>query len=145
MINIGFKKLHPDAVTPTKAYPTDTGFDIVAIDDGNENVQHGYIEYRTGIAVELPKGYGLSIRPRSSIRKYSLLLCNSPGTVDETYRGEILVNFKPLDSNVGFTPYKKGDKIAQLVVEKIEEASFVEVSNLGESDRGSKGFGSSGQ
>ena len=99
----------------------------------------------TGIAIALPKGYVALVHPRSGLAiKNGISLVNTPGTVDAAYRGElacILINHD-LTNEVTF---KKGDRIAQLVIQKVEEADFVEVESLPGSDRGSGGFGSTGK
>lgn len=152
---IQVKKLHEDAVLPKRANASDAGYDIVAIDDGTVD-DAGYIQYRTGLSVCPEFGYHIEIFPRSSISKYNLALANSIGLVDNGYRGEILVRFKPtmaiVKNAISVEPYivypratqvyKKGDKIAQLVIRKTEEAEFVIVDELESSDRGSGGFGS---
>ncbi len=156
-MRIKFKKLSEEAVVPTRANVSDAGYDIVAIDDGTVD-ELGFIQYRTGFSVCADAGYHIEIFPRSSISKYSLALANSIGLVDNGYRGEILVRFKPtmsfvknaisVDAYVVYPKitkvYKKGDKIAQLVIRKTEDADFVEVDNLDESDRNAGGFGSTG-
>lgn len=152
---IKVQKLHPDAVLPKSANSTDAGYDLVAVDDGTVS-EEGYIQYRTGIAISPPEGFHTEIFPRSSISKYSLALANSIGLVDNGYSGEILVRFKfaaPLQShgnnvfaNVGIGMakiYKKGDRIAQLVVRKTRIASFEWVDELAQTERGTGGFGSS--
>ena len=141
LLKINVLKLHPEAKLPSQVYNTDSGFDLVALDDGVQGPE-GYIVYQTGIAVQLPEGYAFQIRPRSSIRKYDLILCNSPGTIDQSYTGQLLINFKPIKSNGNY--YKKGDKIAQLVLEKIYPVEFVEVKQLEPTHRGDGGFGSTG-
>lgn len=162
-MEIKIKKLHEDAVIPFQATSTDAGYDIVAIDDGKvvaeklqvsgatyatyENIM--YIEYRTGIAIEPPPGYHTEIFPRSSISKKSLILANSIGLVDEGYRHEILIRFKmtsraDIVGDPSHNLYKKGDKIAQLVIRKTERANFIEVDELSETER-KGGFGSTGE
>lgn len=153
---IKFRKLVPEAQIPTRAKNGDAGFDLVAIDDGVVDSE-GFIQYRTGLAVEPLQGVHTEIWPRSSISKYDMALANSIGLVDNGYRGELLVRFKPTlrysqmpDGEVyvtlpkPFKKYKKGDKIAQLVVSITVDASFIEVQELVETARGSGGFGSSG-
>lgn len=147
-------KRSEEAVLPERANPDDAGFDLVAIDNGEIVYGKGgrslndilYIEYKTGIAIEPPAGYHTEIFPRSSITKKNLFLANSIGLVDEGYRGEVIVRFKPtMDPRFAFYQgYKKGDKIAQLVVRKTETAEFVWSEALSATDRGSGGFGSSG-
>ena len=97
----------------------------------------------TGLYIELPEGYEAQVRPRSGLAiKYGITVLNSPGTIDADYRGEIgviLVNH----SNTSFTVYS-GDRIAQLVFNKVEQAEFVEVEELDKTERGEGGFGHTG-
>lgn len=150
-MKIKIKKLHPDAVTPVKANPTDSGYDLFAIDDGVVSEDGSYIEYKTGLSVEPPKGYDIQLRPRSSISKYDLILANSVGTVDNGYRGPVNFRFKfmPIRKDTGntFTEnlYKKGDKIGQMILSKVYDTEIEEVQELSNTERGEKGFGSSGQ
>ena len=142
-LTLKVKKLDPAAVLPTKAKDGDAGYDVVALNDGSWS--DTYVEYRTGIAVELPPGYHLELFPRSSISKTHLVLCNSIGLVDNGYRGEILFRFRLVHN--GQTPvcYKKGEKIGQLVIRKTLSAVVEEVTELSETQRGTGGFGSSGK
>lgn len=149
-IEIKFKKHHKDAVKPKHAFESDAGYDLVAIDNGivtehytstaNEDNDILYIEYDTGISIEPPKGYHVEIYPRSSISKTGLMLANSIGLIDYQYRGTLRCRFKVI--NPKHPRYKKGDKIAQLVVKKTTYATFTEVDELNDTDRGSDGFGS---
>jgi len=143
-MKVKFKKLHEDAVIPTKTNPEDSGFDVVAIDDGK--ITDTYIEYNIGIAVEPPPGYDIKIFPRSSVSKYNLILANSIGLVDNPYRGPITLRFKQAwGPNKELRIYKKGDKIGQLVIQKVEsDFEFEEVDELNETKRGENGYGSSG-
>jgi dUTP pyrophosphatase len=157
-MQIKVKKLCDEAILPCKATSSDAGYDVVAIDDGIVD-DLGFIQYKTGIAIEPDKGYHVEIFPRSSISKYDLVLANSIGLVDNGYRGEILVRFKPTlrfmqtpMSVNAYTvvpdvlrKYKKGDKIAQLVVRETIHADFEFVSDLETTDRGTGGFGSTGR
>ncbi len=147
-MTVSVKKLTADAVLPKKAKESDAGYDIVAIDDGTFTPE-GYVSYRTGLSISPPKGYHVLIFPRSSISNYDLVLANSVGLVDNGYRGEIMVRFKPVDRIISSKDpvrkiYKKGDKIAQLVFEKTISFEMQEVNSLDDTDRGSGGFGSSG-
>ena len=98
----------------------------------------------TGIAIALPDGYVALVYPRSGLAiKAGITLVNAPGTVDAGYRGEIsciLINHDRFES----ISFKKGDRIAQLVIQKVERADFIELSELPGSGRGSGGFGSTG-
>ena len=143
MMQIKFKKLNQSAQMPTYAKPWDAGADLYA----NEDCTIYYNSHNTvstGIAVEIPAGYVGLIHPRSGMAsKHGITVLNSPGTIDAGYRGElkvILVNHTGIDYEV-----IKGDKIAQLVIQKVEEAQFVEVDELSNSDRNDKGFGSTGK
>jgi len=99
----------------------------------------------TGIAIALPAGYAAFVHPRSGLAiKHGVTMVNAPGTVDAGYRGElqcILINHDPKEP----ITFKKGDRIAQLVIQKVESANFIEVVHLPGSDRGSAGFGSTGR
>ena len=98
----------------------------------------------TGLAIELPPGYEAQVRPRSGLAlKHGISLANTPGTIDPGYRGEIkvvLVNLDPREPIV----LARGDRIAQLVVQRVDRAAFAEVAELPESIRGAGGFGSTG-
>ena len=98
----------------------------------------------TGIAIALPHGFVAMVHPRSGLAiKNGVTLVNAPGTIDAGYRGEIsciVINLDPKDE----VSFKKGDRIAQLVIQKVEWAEFIEVTELPESERGSAGFGSTG-
>lgn len=139
-MKINVKKLHPDAVIPSYAKPGDAGLDLVALwmkDDG-----HGNLEYGTGLAIEIPEGYEGQVRPRSSIRRTDLSLTNTPGTIDSSYRGEIMVNFRILHDNP--VKYQIGERIAQLVIQAVPHIQLVEVQELTETERGTGAYGSTG-
>lgn len=155
VLQVNVKKIHPDAIIPQCAKKGDAGYDLVAIDDGIIG-QDGYIEYKTGLAISPPAGMHVCIFPRSSISKYDLVLANGIGLIDNGYRGEILLRFKPVNRFLNTTqtislipsPIKKyirGDKIGQLVFMPTINVEMVEVSNLDETERGTGGFGSSGK
>lgn len=151
-ISMKVKRTHPDAIIPAQGTPTDSGYDVVAIDDGVWSFDKRYIEYDTGIAVELPVGYHLKISARSSVSKYDLILCNGEGLIDNSYRNSIRFRFKYIhphivDSNFVYTPdfYKKGDRIGQLKIEQTIYGDIEEVEELSETDRGLGGFGSTGK
>lgn len=144
-ITLKFKKLHPDAVTPSKAHPTDAGFDLVAISERYDR-EHDFFEYDTGISVEIPPGYVGLLAPRSSVSKTGLHMANSVGTIDAPYRGPIKARFyKNVVSGLRSNAYSVGDKIAQLIIVPIPTVTLEEVKDLSETDRGTGGFGSSGK
>jgi dUTP pyrophosphatase len=99
----------------------------------------------TGISIALPKGYVALVHPRSGLAiKHGISLVNTPGTVDAAYRGELACILINLDTENAVS-FKKGDRIAQLVIQEVEEAEFIEVESLPGSDRGAGGFGSTGK
>ena len=148
-----FKKLNEDAETPTRANPYDAGLDLVATSAKRTG---GYIEYGTGIAVNIPKNCVGLLFPRSSISKYDLMLANSVGVIDSGYTGELKVRMnivreqKLSGDGSGYDgvrtskQYNVGDRIAQLVVMPIEHVELTEVTSFIETERGDGGFGSSG-
>lgn len=136
------KKLNPDAVIPTKAHPTDAGLDLTAISINIVNEKDfGYIEYGTGLSIELEPGYAGFLFPRSSLSKTGLILANSVGVIDQGYTGEIKFRFKYIPGTI---KYDLGERIGQLVIQKVENVEIEQVDELSQTDRGSNGFGSSG-
>lgn len=120
-----FKTAHVDAVYPVRATSGSAGYDVTAVDDGKYDVSKDVIIYDTGIVLdELPKGSYVALYPRSSIFKTHLRLANSVGVIDSDYSDTIKVIFdvrKAENMSSGdITKYKKGDRIAQLVVHKYE-------------------------
>lgn len=144
-MKVKFIKNHPDAVTPKKAHSSDAGFDLVACDSGEWNDEFTYIEYKTGIHLEIPAGHVGYIFPRSSISRVNQMLSNSVGVIDSGYRGEIKFRFRDTSDFAAHFRYKKGDKIGQLIIMPLPEIELIEAENLSESDRGNGGFGSTGK
>lgn len=144
MIKVKVKKLHPDAKLPTKGSPGAACWDVYALEDDLASARE-IRAIRTGIAFELPRGYEIEIRPRSSFSQH-IEIVNSPGTLDSDYRGEllILVVSKGFSRN-GNWNINKGDRIAQIKVNEVLPVDFVESEELSETERGSKGFGSTGK
>lgn len=139
---IKIKKLHPDVVIPKYHNPGDAGFDFHALHDVRIPGL-GVLVVPTGLAMEIPSGYELQIRPRSGMSlKYPLIVANAPGTVDSGYRGEIGIILRNLGSES--IDIKKGTRIAQGVLSAYARAEFTEVEELEETERGSGGFGSTG-
>ena len=143
-VKVLITRLDPSVPLPSYAKPGDAGADLTTRIDFTLKPGERLL-VPTGIAIALPKGYVALVHPRSGLAiKSGISLVNTPGTVDAAYRGElacILINHD-LTNEVTF---KKGDRIAQLVIQKVEEADFVEVDSLPGSDRGSGGFGSTGK
>lgn len=140
---VEFKKLHPDAVIPDYAHNGDAGMDLYSIqDDVIEPLTWKLIP--TGLACKLPEGTNGEVRSKSGIAlKNGVFVLNTPGTVDENYRGEIGVILYNLNTKDPFI-IKKGQKIAQYVINAIEYVETVEVKELDATNRGEGGFGSTG-
>jgi dUTP pyrophosphatase len=155
MATAKFKKLDPKAKLPTYNNEKDAGMDLYALED--YTVTPGVVtKVRTGLALQMPEGYEGQVRPRSgNAFKFGLSVINSPGTIDSGFRGEICVllvkhsfNTKNLERFLHLEKHegKAGDKVAQLVIKAIEYHDIVEIEEFDapETDRGAKGFGSSG-
>ena len=128
---------------PKKAHPDDAGYDLYSRIDAVLKPLSG-MAIPVGFAMELPAGYEAQIRPRSGLAaKHHITVTNSPGTVDANYRGEV----KAILYNLGREPFiiQRGDRIAQMVICKLPEINLVGATELSETDRGSGGFGSSGE
>jgi len=133
--------------TPCYAKDGDAGIDLTATEMFYD--EYGNICYKTGLFMEIPKGFVGLIFPRSSISKYITQLTNCVGVIDSGYRGEIMFKFKPSfhyhnrDTELS-TPdvYKVGDKIGQMIIMPYPQIEFEEVEDLSETDRGTGGFGS---
>ena len=162
-MEVKIKKLVPEAVIPTYAKSGDTGMDIICTSVEYDAKMDCYI-YHTGLAFEVPSGYGLFMFARSSNRKKDVYLPNGVGILDSGYRGEMLFCYK--DRNSAYTktavkgimdevtislnaleyaPYKVGDKIGQIVIMPYPQINFVEADTLSDSERGEGGFGSTGE
>lgn len=143
MVAIQILKLDPDLELPSYARPGDAGADVFTTQD----VTLGPGERQlvpTGIALALPEGYVALVHPRSGLaHRNGLSIVNAPGTIDAGYRGEIQVCLINLDPTTAIT-LNRGDRIAQLVIQRFESAEFIEVDALPESVRGTGGYGSTG-
>lgn len=136
-------RLLDDVPVPSYAHPGDAGADLVTTVDV-EIPPQGRVLVPTGVSIALPDGYAAFVHPRSGLAtKHGLTIVNAPGTVDAGYRGEIKVTLLNTDPT---QPVKllRGDRIAQLVIQKVERARFVTAEVLPGSHRGDGGFGSSG-
>lgn len=140
-MQVKIKKLKDNAVIPVYAKAGDAGLDLVATEIINKEVFQ--ITYGTGLAMEIPTGYVGLVFPRSSIRKYDLSLTNCVGVIDSGYRGEIQATFRR-HKGVASTDYEVGDKIAQIIIVPYPSIEFIETDELSETERGTGGFGSSG-
>ena len=142
-LDIAVVRLDPDLPLPSYAHPGDAGADLhstvdITIGPGERAI------VPTGLAIALPDGYVALVHPRSGLAaRHGLSIVNTPGTVDAGYRGEIkvlLINHDPAEP----VALRRGDRIAQLVVQRFERARFVEVEVLPDSPRGAGGYGSTG-
>jgi dUTP pyrophosphatase len=133
----------PDGVTPSYALPGDAGADLsIAEDVELAPLQRALVG--TGVAVAIPEGYAGFVHPRSGLaHRVGLSLVNAPGTIDAGYRGEIKVNLVNLDPSTPLT-LRRGDRVAQLVVQPVVRARFLPVDELPASERGEGGHGSTG-
>ncbi len=159
-MDVRFKKLVPEAKAPFKTIDIDAGFDLFAV---SVDETPGFIEYGTGIAVEIPEGYVGLVFPRSSVTKYDLILKNCVGVIDASYRGEIRCRFYDTEKNNDYFTmitgsiinkihnpqnnkkiYEIGDRIAQVVFIELPKITLVESDELSGTQRGSGGFGHTG-
>ena len=145
MMEIPITRIDSDLPLPAYAKAGDAGADLVA----NENVMlppaGGRALISTGIAIAIPEGYAGFVQPRSGLAaKHGVTCLNTPGLIDSGYRGELKVLLINTDPE---TPFEvvKGERIAQLVIQRVETVEFIEVEALSDSDRGSGGFGSTGR
>jgi dUTP pyrophosphatase len=144
-MNLKVKKLNPEAVLPSYATDGSNGLDLTAT---AVIVHPDYVEVRTAISVEIPKGYVGLLFPRSSITKTNMMLGNSVGVIDSDYRGEIMFRFKVLEDSRNVFKYtkiyKQGEKVGQLLLVAAPKLEVEEVKDLEETERGDGGFGSTG-
>jgi dUTP pyrophosphatase len=140
---VQIRMLDPDLPPPRYAHPGDAGADLVAA-EGVQLAPGERALVRTGVAIALPEGHVGLVHPRSGLAaRLGVTVLNAPGTVDAGYRGEILVNLVNHD-RAAVAKIARGDRIAQLVVQRVERADFHVVDELPGSDRGAGGHGSTG-
>lgn len=145
-MNINVKKLNKEAKMPTRATDGSAGYDVYAVSEKLKmEITGPIVEYDTGLAFEIPKGYYLDVRPRSSVTtKTTLMLGNGCGVLDSDYRGPLKFQFRQINPAAG-KKYKVGDRIGQIILKKYEDIEIVEVQELSETNRGDGGFGSTGE
>ena len=160
-MKIKIKKLDEKATIPTYGKPGDAGMDLVATSI-HFNSEHGYFEFGTGLAVEIPVGFVGLIFPRSSVSKSTMTFANCVGVIDSGYRGEIKLRFfanverlvthlteaeilspRPMGESLN-KDYLVGDRVGQLIIMPIPTVEFEEVEELSDTERGAGGFGSTG-
>jgi len=142
-VDVQVRRLDPGVPMPAYSHPGDAGADLVTTTDVRlEPGERAVVP--TGIAIALPEGYAAFVHPRSGLAaKHGVTIVNAPGTVDAGYRGEIKVTLLNTDP-VQAVNFSRGDRIAQLVVQRVEYVTFREATELPESARGAGGFGSTG-
>ena len=142
-VTLPIKRLDPTVELPSYAYAGDAGLDLRA----SESVVLKPLERRlvsTGLAIAIPEGYAGFVQPRSGLAlRKGLSMANTPGLIDAHYRGELKVCAVNLDSQNNIV-IERGERIAQLVIQKIPVVTLTEVDEIDETDRGTAGFGSSG-
>jgi dUTP pyrophosphatase len=143
MVQIPVRRLDPELPLPSYAHPGDAGADLhAAVQVTLQPGERALVP--TGIAMALPEGYVGLVHPRSGLAaRHGISIVNAPGTIDAGYRGEVQVCLVNTDRAEPFTVHR-GDRIAQLVVQRCETAAFVEAADLAESSRGEGGYGSTG-
>jgi dUTP pyrophosphatase len=158
MLQVIFEKVHPAAIMPTKATPGAACWDVYSVEDAT--VQFGKVTIvDLGFKVQIPPGYEIVIRPRSGLAfKNGITIVNAPGTIDSDYRGlmkvvltkvhnETIKVISPMGASIMVTDYfsiKKGDRIAQIALKKLEEYEFID-GVVDDTQRGEGGFGSTGR
>jgi dUTP pyrophosphatase len=143
VVDIALVRLDTELPIPSYAHPGDAGADLMTTVDLHLAPGERAL-VPTGVAIALPEGYVALVHPRSGLAaRHGLSIVNTPGTVDAGYRGEIkvlLINHDPQEA----IELRRGERIAQLLIQRVERATFVEVESLPESARGAGGYGSTG-
>jgi dUTP pyrophosphatase len=145
VLDLPIRRLDPHATIPAYAKPGDAGVDLVASEDVVLAAGGGRAVVPTGVAVAIPEGYAGFVQPRSGLaRDHGVTCLNTPGLIDSGYRGELqvlLINTDPVTDFV----VKRGERIAQLVIQAVEHVNFVPVDELPSSERGDGGWGHTGR
>ena len=144
MPEISVQRLDPQLPLPRQAHAGDAGVDLYAREDAMLPANGGRVLMPTGIAIAIPAGYAGFVLPRSGLALHNgISVVNAPGLIDSHYRGELKVVLLNTDTS---RPYHvhRGDRVAQLVIQRVEDVTWVEVDSLDEQDRGG-GFGHSGR
>jgi dUTP pyrophosphatase len=140
---VPLRRLDHELPLPSYAHPGDAGADLrSAVDVTLQPGERTLVP--TGVALAIPEGFVGLVHPRSGLAaRHGITIVNAPGTVDAGYRGEVLVNLVNLDASEPFTVHR-GDRIAQLLLQEVAQADFLEVDSLPDSSRGDTGHGASG-
>lgn len=140
-MEIKIKKLNDKATLPEYAHQHDGCMDLTAT---SMSITDKYIEYGTGLAMEIPAGFVGLVFPRSSVSKTDLSLANSVGVIDAQYRGEIKLRFRDSEVNFCHKYYSVGDRVGQIMIIPRPSVSFTQVEELEDTTRGNGGWGSTG-
>lgn len=144
MLSVPIIRLDPDLPLPSYSHPGDAGLDLRAREDGVVPAGGGRLLMPTGLGVAIPVGYAGFVLPRSgNALNHGLTMANTPGLIDSGYRGELKVILLNTDPDEPFV-VKRGDRLAQLVIQRVEEVHWTEVDSLDGNDRGG-GFGHTGR
>ena len=138
-MKVKIKKLHPDAIIPVYAKDGDAGLDLTAVDVIADDHT---LTYKTGLAIEIPPWHVGLLFPRSSVYKTGQTLTNCVGVIDSGYRGEIMLKYT---LSPYATEYDIGDRVGQIIIVPYPRIDFHQVDELTPTDRGSKGYGSTGR
>lgn len=143
VLTVPILRLDPDLPLPSYAHPGDAGLDLRAREDGVVPANGGRLLMPTGIAIAIPQGYAGFVLPRSgNALKHGLTMANTPGLIDSGYRGELKIILLNTDPRQPFVVVR-GDRLAQLVIQRVEEVEWIVVDSLDGNDRGG-GFGHTG-
>jgi dUTP pyrophosphatase len=145
MLEVPVRRLDPDLAMPAYARPGDAGADLLAREPAHLPAAGGRAAVPTGLAVAIPEGYAGFVLPRSGLAvRHGITCVNTPGLVDAGYRGELIVVLLNTDPT---EPYdvERGERIAQLVIQRVEQATFTVVDELPPSERGEGRFGHTGK
>ncbi|MCZ7536492.1 MAG: dUTP diphosphatase [Acidimicrobiia bacterium] len=143
-VEIEILRVGPDSPLPAVAHPGDAGYDLRAREGAVLHAAGGRAAIPTGVALAIPAGYAGFVQPRSGLAlRHGVTCLNTPGLIDSGYRDEIRVILVNLDAVEDYEVHP-GDRIAQLVIQRVEEAGWREVASLGSTQRGLGGFGSTG-
>jgi len=144
-VRIEIRRLDPELPLPTAQHPGDAGYDLHAREDAKLEAAGGRALVPTGVAVAIPAGYAGFVQPRSGLAlRHGVTCLNTPGLIDPGYRDELKVILVNTDPHEAYTVHR-GDRIAQLVIQRVEPVEWAEVDDLGASTRDVGGFGSTGR
>jgi dUTP pyrophosphatase len=144
-VHVPITRLDPDVALPVQAHEDDAGYDLCAREAAHLAAAGGRVLVPTGLAIAIPSGYAGFVLPRSGLAmKHGVTVANAPGLIDAQYRGELKVALVNTDPSEDYD-VAKGDRIAQLVIQKVEYVEWSEVDQLDETKRDQFGFGSTGR